>query len=498
MFLSFVKLLILCIYYILILNSFFYLFKLNMKKIDLSSKKVVIWGLGLNQGGLGMAKFFLKNNAKVKVIDKKNKKDLQSSIKELKDFAQKINKLNNLEFILGHQDIKDFADADIVVKNPAIKPDDPLLLKLIFMKKTIVMEMALFHKLFDGDIIGITGTRGKTTTTYLIYNFLKQKFKHKVFLGGNVGKSAINELENLDKHIKAVLEISSFQLVAMGYEKVSPHVAVLTNIYKDHLNWHKDFDDYINTKFNILKYQTQDDFAVLNIDNKILKTFLGKTKAKVFTVSKENKKADFYTYKNKVFFKTKPLFSLDKVLLEGDHNIMNILEATAVAVGVYDIDVSLILKVLSSFKGVPYRQEYIKTVKGVDFINDTTATTIEAMQVALARFSKNKNKKIIFISGGVDKGLDFEKLDLSPLKALVLLEGSASLKLKQVASKFDIPVFGFFSNMKDAVFKAFSIADENDLVVLCPGGSSFNLFKNEFDRGDRFNKAVVELSKNFS
>ncbi len=223
--------------------------------MDFKNKKVLIFGLGLNDGGVGMVKYFSRKGAVLKVTDLRAADLLKDSIDQLKDFS--------IQYTLGEHRKEDFEWADIIVRNPAIKRDNEFLKIARDNGTQILMEMALFHQLYKGFKIGITGTRGKSTTTSLIYEFVKEEslknknfmfYNRDVLLAGNIGKNAMVELENLNDKSVSVLELSSFQLDGMGENKVSPNLAVVTNMYPDHLNWHLDMDDYIYTKQNIFRY----------------------------------------------------------------------------------------------------------------------------------------------------------------------------------------------------------------------------------------------------
>jgi UDP-N-acetylmuramoylalanine--D-glutamate ligase len=452
------------------------------------NKKVLIFGLGLNDGGLGMTEYFLKQGAKVTVTDMKSKEELKEPVKIL-------SKYNNVKFHLGKHLEKDFIENDIIVRNPAIKPDNKYLRLARNSGKEIVMEMSLFHKLAPCSIIGVTGTRGKSTTTTLIYEILKEVYGNKAFLGGNIAKSAIRNLPNLSKNNIAVLELSSFQLNAMGESKVSPHIAVITNVYRDHIDWHGSKEEYINAKKQIFLHQSKKDYLVLNIDDEVSKTFLDEAKGVVKTYSLRNKEANYYMDENlNIYENGKKLLQLNSPILQGRHNQYNMLAATATT-RIYDIPIKDIKNVLQSFKGLENRQEFIRELNGVKYYNDTCATSVEAINAMFERFGEEYKGKIVMIAGGVDKGLDYELILNNArkyLKALVLFEGTASEKINKIVGPY-INTYKYFSTMKDAVNKAKEIAEDGDMIILCPGASSFNMFVNEFDRGKKFVNYVNSL-----
>lgn len=443
------------------------------------NKKVLIFGLGLNDGGLGMTEFFLKEGAEVTITDGKTEEQLKPTLDQLRKYGSRI------KYHLGGHIEEDFLENDIIVRNPSVKPNNEWLKIAQNAGKGIEMEMSLFHKLSPCPIIGITGTRGKSTTTTLIYEFLKKEFGKKVFLGGNIGKSAVRELNKLSKKNICVLELSSFQLKGMDKNKLSSDIAVVTNIYKDHQDWHPNMEDYINSKKAIFKYQNDDGVLVVNIDNDITKDFVKEAPAKVITFSLKDKDADYYLDKDlNIYESGEKILNIKDSILQGEHNHYDILGAVAVA-RIYDITLEDILDVLKTFKGVSGRQEFIREINGIKFYNDTTATSVEAIEAMFKRFGEEYRGKIIMISGGVDKGLEYNKLISymeKYLKKLILLDGTASEKIMDVYKNYDGP----YSNFKEAIDMAYKWASSGDMVILCPGASSFNMFANEFDRGSQF------------
>ena len=445
-------------------------------------KKVLIFGLGLNDGGLGMTEYFLKKGATVTITDGKTHEQLKPTLEKLNDYE------NSITLHLGGHIEKDFLENDIIIRNPAIKPDNKYLKIAQDNGKQIEMEMSLFHKLSPCPIIGVTGTRGKSTTTTLIYEILKTKYGKNIFLGGNIGKSAIREVERLNDDNLAVLELSSFQLENMGQNKISPHIAVVTNIFTDHQDWHPSMQHYIDAKKNIYKYQSNDDFFVVNIDNDITKTFVKDCKSNLITYSLLDKDANYFLNENlEVIENGKKLLNIENANLKGRHNMYNMLSAIS-TVRIYDMAEKEILSVLETFKGVPGRQELVREVDGIKFYNDTTATSVEAVLAMFNTFGNDFKGKIIMIAGGVDKGLDYSLIEediRKYLKALVLLEGTASKRIDNQLKGFE-SIHKYFTDFEKAIHKAYDLAQKGDMIILCPGASSFNMFANEFDRGKQY------------
>lgn len=455
---------------------------------DFKGKKVLIFGLGLNDGGLGMAEFFLEQGAIVTITDGKSEEELESTLKKLEKYK------NRLTFHLGGHIDEDFIDNDIIIRNPAIKPDNKYLQIARDAGKRIEMEMSLFHRLAPCKIVGVTGTRGKSTTTTLIYEFLKKTFGEKVLLAGNIGKSAVRELPRLTKDNIVVLELSSFQLDAMGESKVSPDIALVTNVFEDHLNWHANLEEYIEAKRSICKYQGEDGVLVANLDNERSSRFLNGYTHRGIGFSLERPEAAYYMDRElKVYENGKNILNLDNIVLQGVHNHYNILGAIAVA-REFGVKPSEILSVLKEFQGVEGRQQFVRELRGVKFYNDTTATSVEAMVAMLERF-KEESGKIIMISGGMDKGLEYGKvieLMKERLKSLVLFEGTASEIIADLIGGRE-NVYKYYGALEGAVDKALELSESGDMVILCPGATSFNMFANEFDRGAKYVNYVKSL-----
>ena len=411
-------------------------------------KKVLVMGLGLLGGGIGVAKFFCKQGAKVLVTDLKTRKELKESVK----------KLNQVKFVLGKHRKEDFINADLIIRNPGVPRESKYLKIAKDNNIPIKTDIDIFFDLCPGTIIGITGTKGKSTVATLLYLFLKKKYP-KTFLAGNIGISPLEVLSKINKESKVVLELSSFELENL---KKSPKIAVITALFPDHLNRYKNFKDYVDAKKSIFKYQNKNDILVLNNDDPETKKLCSEAKSKVY------------------FFKGS-----------------NIAAAVLVA-ELFKISKKDIKKVLSNFKGVPHRQEFVAEKKGVKYFNDTTATNPKAVIFAIETFRKRFPKsKIILIAGGEDKKLNYRSLARNikdNLDYVVLFPGTASNKIKkELGSFFKEPSSFKVRSMKEAVKKASALAQKGDIVLLSPGAASFNLFENEFDRGNQFVKAVKKL-----
>ncbi len=480
-----------------------------MKINDFKDKRITVMGLGIVGGGVGVVKFLTKAGAQVLVTDLKTKKELKSSLKKIKGLPVKL--------VLGRHNKKDFIHADMIIKNPGVPDDSPFL--KIAKKNNVLIEtdVGIFFELCPAQTIGVTGTKGKSTVVTLLYLLLKSKYSD-VILAGNIGKSPLESLKKINpigissrsygarKKSIVVLELSSWQLEGLKNHKKSPKVALITNIYPDHLNRYKNLKDYINSKKIIFIFQNAKDFLFLNYDDKVLRKFPQFTKSQIYFFSKRKvprdlKKAAFLK-NNEIFFgkELRPIFNLKNLKIGGEHNISNVLAAISIA-KLYKVPGRNIQRVLSNFRGLPGREEFIAKIKGIKYFNDTTATMPEAVIAAMRKFALRFPKsRIILIAGGQDKELNYKNLAKEILKRvnhLVLFPGSASRKIKKEievlkTQKSLLSIISEVNSMEKAVRRASKLATIGDIVLLSPGAASFNLFKNEFDRGEQFNEIVKQ------
>lgn len=427
-------------------------------------------GLGLLGGGVGVAKLFAEIGAQVTVTDLKKEKELTPSLKKLRGLGIKL--------ILGQHREKDFQKADLVIRNPAV-PRESQWLQIARRKGIpVVMDTSLFAKFCDRPLIGVTGTRGKTTTATLIYELLKGSGKNALF-GGNVkGIATLPLLKKIQPNTLVVLELSSWQLQGFDEEKISPYIGVVTNIYPDHLNRYPTMTEYIKDKKIIFKYQTKNDFLVLNRENNKTKEMASEAKAKV------------------VWFRADDFPREWPLALPGKHNRAN--AAAAYRVGeIVKLYPQWMKSVFATFRGVAFRLEAVGEVKGVKYINDSTSTIPEATIAALETI----DEPIILLAGGASKNLDFAALAKKiavKTKAVVLLEGSATVKLASSINRTGVSgkIIGRFGDLKKAVLTAQKAAQRGDVVLLSPGCASFGMFKNEYHRGEEFNQIVKNLCLN--
>jgi UDP-N-acetylmuramoylalanine--D-glutamate ligase len=425
-------------------------------------KKITMLGLGLLGRGVNVAKFLAAAGAELTITDKKSAADLTSSIKQLKKFS-------HIKYVLGEHRLEDFQHADMIIKAAGVPLDSPYIAEARKNNIPIEMDASLFAKLIPPGVtlVGITGTRGKSTVTHAIYHILT-KARRRAFLAGNVrGVATLPLLKKVKPGDVVVLELDSWQLQGFAESKLSPQVAVFTNLMPDHLNYYAgSMQKYFGDKAAIFSHQKTDDILILGPEMK-----------QVLTTYQHAPIQGRQMY---------PPVWKGKGKLLGKHNKINLglAAAAARALGVSDKQVAA---GLASFPGVPGRLELVCTVRGVKWYNDTTATTPEAVLAGLHALAGKK--KVILIAGGADKNLDWtEPAKLLPkyCREIILLPGTGTNKL-------DVPTAKKVTSLAEATKLAVSMAKRGDTILFSPGFASFGLFKNEYDRGDQFVSLVKKL-----
>lgn len=466
-----------------------------MKLEDIKEKKVTIMGLGLHGGGVGTARFFHDAGAKVTVTDLKSKEDLAVSLEKIKD-------LKNIKYVLGQHRPEDFTRADMVVKTPPAPWSNKYIKLALENNVPVEIDSSLFFKLCRNPIIGVTGTKGKTTTATLIYEILKTAGRNPVKAG--IGQtSVLDKLKDLKSDSIVVFELSSWRLSALGRSQLSPKVAVLTNIYPDHLNYYKNIESYLQDKKFICSNQKPGDFCVVNWDDEILNKLEPEMKSQIirFSGKKISKGRSVFIHDGVIYLNNgideKKVLNVSEIKLKGEHNLWNILAGIGAA---YAMGVSLanIRSAILAFKGIPHRLEFVRELHGVKYFNDTAATMPESAVFGINSFQE----PIILICGGADKNLDMAplaKVIQDKVKGVVFLKGLATDKIiaeikKTLSEEEQNKKFTIVESMDKAVEMAKIGAESGDAVLLSPGAASFGLFTNEFDRGNKFKEAVNRLS----
>ncbi|MDQ2806725.1 MAG: UDP-N-acetylmuramoyl-L-alanine--D-glutamate ligase [Chloroflexota bacterium] len=460
---------------------------------DLRGKRILVLGLGVHGGGVGVARFAVGQGAEVCVTDGQDAAALAGSLAALEGLP--------IRYTLGRHEEADFAWADLIVRNPAVPRESPWLALAAQLGTPVVMELGLFAALCPGPIIGITGTKGKTTVATWTWEMVRRAYPDAV-LAGNLRVSALDQLPRIGPETRVVLEMSSWQLEGTDAQGWSPPLAAVTNLSPDHLNRYRDMDDYAEAKFAIARHQHAGDTAVFNGDDAYGQAFAARAPGRVVWFGHHApdaagpgpgvyvEGADLVWYADNGARRV--LLATADLAVPGGHNRLNACCAAQLAL-LAGVPLDAVQAALRSFRGVADRLEWVATVNGVSFYNDTTATTPAAVEVALAALAE----PLVLIAGGADKRSEFGALApviAARCRAVVLLEGSATPALYDALIAAGANVLGRDNQFARAVRFAYSFAQPGDAVLLSPGCASFGMFANEFDRGAQFRAIVAEIA----
>jgi UDP-N-acetylmuramoylalanine--D-glutamate ligase len=444
--------------------------------MDLRGKRVLVMGLGLNGSGIASARYAATQGAIVRVTDMRPAQVLAPSVQLLAGLP--------IEYVLGQHREEDFRWADVVMPVPIVRNSSPYLRIARAHGAVVVQEIALFFQACPGRITGITGTRGKTTTASLIYEMMRAAGLPAV-IGGNVsGVETLSLLPSITAETQVVLELSCWQLGWLAPFALSPSVAVMTNVYADHLDTYDSMDDYIEAKANIFLHQRARELAVFNYDNPVTRRLGERSPARTWYTSLE-RGGSFARGSSQVV-----PFEFPDSPLPGEHNRENILLAATTA-RLLGIPGEAIAATVRSFHGVPHRLEEVAVLRGVRYINDSASTMPVAGQVALRSFAG----PLVLVAGGNTKHLppgDWPRLIVQRCRDVVLLKGTGTDELlpalrEEVAKQgLPDPLRGVFDDFTAAMECAVSLARPGDTLLFSPGYTSFGMFLNEFDRGNRF------------
>ncbi len=462
--------------------------------MKLKDKRVLVMGLGLHGGGLGVTRWLLKQGARVTVTDLKKPNELRPTISQLGDAP--------VEWVLGEHRLVDFVNADLIVRNPGVPRESRYLEFARARGIPVWMELGLFLEQLPrgaAQVIGITGTKGKTTTTVLTGEILR-RVAPKTVVAGNLRVSALEALDRIDAETPVVLEMSSFQLEEFQELKISPHLAAITNVYPDHLNRYQDLDEYAWAKAQIFLHQSPRDHLILNFDNPICTRLRPKAIAPVTWFSRTRRlkegalvEKDWLVWSAQGKHKVLPVAAL----MAGQHNVENALAALAIT-AVWGAPLEVIAEGLRAVQSIPHRLERVRELNGVRYINDTTATAPNATIAALRTLAPGGGT-LYLIAGGFDKGLPYD--DLARVigetnTRVILLAGDATDKLEAALDEagFKDRIVGRADTLERAVEQGQAAARPGDTVLLSPGAASFGMFANEFERGEQFREIVNALS----
>lgn len=452
-----------------------------MKQInDYKDKNVLVFGAGLS--GTNAAKLLIKLGANVTLTDAK-------PASEIADFDELVKA--SVKVVAGKSPLSLLDNVDLMVKNPGINYDVPLVKAAEDKKIPVIVEIELAGEIANAKLIGVTGSNGKTTTTTMIAEMLNAgNEKGKAYRAGNIGISATKVAEKATSNDEIVMELSSFML--LGIITLHPHIAVITNIFENHLDYHKTRENYINAKMQITKNQTADDYLVMNFDREEWRKLSKRSKAKVVPFSvKGNYEDGAYQRDGKLYFRDEYIMKAKDIRIPGEQNVENALAAIAVA-RLSGVSATEIVKVLKNFGGVRHRNQFVLSSNGRDFYNDSKATDIEATQMAIEGFKK----PIILLAGGLDRGYTFEKLEPDFKKHLngIVLFGETAQLLKDSAQKAGVPQIKVVDNLDEAVPVAYEMSKPGEIVLLSPANASWDQFPSFEIRGDQYIKDVEKLT----
>ncbi len=434
--------------------------------MNLKDKKIAVIGEGVE--GLSSKKYLESKGAIVTILDKK----------QGDDYLQNLN------------------EYDLVIRSPGIKLE---LLKDVSQEK-ITSQTKLFFDLSPAKIIGVTGTKGKGTTSSLIYEMLRKE-GFDAYLGGNIGVSPFEFLDKLNVHSVVVLELSSFQLIDL--EK-SPNIAVMLMTTSEHLDWHKSQEEYLTAKRNILRFQKEEDIAIINKDYLASRESDVETNGQVYYISREEEvNRGCFVKENAVWMRTGDLeekvINTQEVLIPGAHNLENVC-ASALASFLAGVQIHNITQVLKTFKGLEHRLELITTIKGVRYFDDSFSTTPETAIAAINAF----NNPEILILGGSSKNSDFKVLgeaisNATNIKAIIGIGIEwPRIKAEIKEPRSEIYFIEGADSMEKIVVAVSKLAVDGDVVLLSPACASFDMFKNYKERGEQFKREVLLLKENES
>jgi len=470
--------------------------------VELRDKRVLVMGLGVHGGGLGVTRFLCEQGADVTVTDLRTAELLAPTLTQLEGLP--------VRFVLGEHRDEDFRNTDLVIRNPGVPRESRYLQLAREAGAAIEMEMTLFFRLCPSPILGITGTKGKTTTTLLTGAMMREQYPDTV-MAGNLRVSALEQLPKIGPDTPVVLELSSWQLEGLGEAQFSPRYACVTNISPDHLDRYGSMEAYIEAKEQIFLHQDRAGMVVLNASDAVVRGMERRAHNVVWFSANSLEDAELKSFADAqdrlCLWQDKELVwqrgaqrevvaHASDVQLVGRHNLANIAAAAALVLS-YGVDPVHVRNAIRRFTGVPDRMELVREVAGVHYINDTTATTPTAAAAAVQSIDAPK----VVIAGGADKKLDFADFAdmlLQRAKAVVLLDGTATPKLiaalEAAQSAKHRPVITEpYNTLQDALDAAGRLAVAGDVVLLSPGCASFGMFKNEFDRGEQFRQLVRAL-----
>ena len=449
-------------------------------------RKVAVIGLGVSN--LPLLEYLYNKKAQVTVFDERTLEEIPE---------ETINKINTYEFdtFFGKNCLENLNGFNVIFRSPSCLPTRPELQKEADRGAIVTTEVEMLMEMCPCKIIGVTGSDGKTTTTSLI-NAILQHAGYKTFLGGNIGTPLFTKLPEMEPNDIVVLELSSFQLMNMN---ISPDIAVITNITPNHLNIHKDYQEYIDAKKCIFKNQKENGILILNYDNDITRECSKEANGKVIFFSSKTKLDSGFIVDDDIIKECndgirKHILNTDEVILRGNHNFQNIATALAATKTLVDTDVAV--EAIKKFRPVEHRIEFVREIDGVKWYNDSASSSPTRTISGLNAFKEN----IILIAGGYDKNLEYEPLAkpvIDKVPTLILIGQTAEKIYDVVKNESEKENKKININMCDTLEQTIEIAKKSakkgDVVLFSPASASFDMFKNFADRGNKFKDLVNKI-----
>lgn len=450
--------------------------------MEVKGKKVLVFGLGIS--GIGAGKILERQGAEVVLYDG-NKKLMEEKVR------QQSGADSNVKIIIGEFPEEILAELDMTVLSPGVPTDLPVIEKMRKQGITVIGEVELAYQFGKGDVLAITGTNGKTTTTTLLGEIMKN-YQDDVFVVGNIGTPYTTAVEDMTENSITVAEMSSFQLESIV--EFRPRVSAILNFTPDHLNRHHTMEAYVNAKKNIAKNQTAEDYCILNYEDERTREFGEHIDAQVIYFSSRQKlEKGIYLDNGNMIYKNPEevlVCNVDELQLLGMHNYENYMAAVAMA-AVYGVPMDIIRKVIRAFKGVEHRIEYVTEKNGVVYYNDSKGTNPDAAIKGIQAM----NRRTVLLGGGYDKGSEFTEWINAfdgKVKKLILI-GATKEKIAADAEKCGFHDYVFADTFEEAVLLAAKTAESGDAVLLSPACASWGMFPNYEVRGDEFKRIVNSL-----
>lgn len=455
---------------------------------ELKNKKIAIIGAGVSN--LPLIKILNENNCDITVFDKKE-------LTEMEEDTSKYITDNNIKVSLGNNYLEQLIGFDVIFRSPSVLPTNPYLDKEAKRGSLITTEIEQVIKLSPCKVIGITGSKGKTTTTTILYNIL-DKMGYSTHLGGNIGTPLFSKLDSFKETDLVVLEISSFQLMNMP---VSPNISVITNISPDHLDVHGSYEEYIDAKKYIFKNQSKSDILVLNLDDSIVSTFGEYASGEVryfknMSLDKSILKNTYVLKNGYIYYNDEKVIDTKKLLLRGNHNYLNICAALNAIKDYINVSNEELENIIASIKGVHHRLEFVREINKVKWYNDSASTTPDKSLAGIYAFEE----PIILIAGGYDKNISYEPMAKPILEkcSKLILFGATSQKIydavivESTKTGKNIPIYRL-NTLEEVVNKANEISADGEVVLFSPASASFDMFKNAYQRGDLYKNLIEKL-----